>query len=263
MHAHAQTAPAQSAQPPHPLLTLAEGRAIFELGSFYALRPLLGALPRGDGHPVLVLPGFMAGDTSTRPMRGLLTSLGYAAHGWGLGRNMRIDNAREAAMHDLVKQISDNAGRKVSIVGWSLGGVFAREIAKAMPERVRLVISLGSPISNDRNHSNARALFEYLNGKHPEPTREGRFRDLGEAPPVPTTSILTKSDGVVAWRGSVQKPGPLTENIEIHASHIGLGVNPLAMVAITDRLAQAEGAWKPFDRSGLRRLFFRGVAALH
>ncbi|MEQ1726501.1 MAG: alpha/beta hydrolase [Sphingopyxis sp.] len=261
MQTQAQTAPAQSAQPPHPLLTLAEGRAIFELGSFYALRPLLGALPRGDGHPVLVLPGFMAGDTSTRPMRGLLDSLGYEAHGWGMGRNMRIDNAREAAMHDLVKHISDDTGRKVSIVGWSLGGVFAREIAKAMPERVRLVISLGSPISNDRGHSNARGLFEYLNGKHPEPIREGRFRDLGEAPPVPTTSILTKSDGVVAWRGSVQKPGPMTENIEIHASHIGLGVNPLAMVAIADRLAQAEGAWKPFDRSGLRRLFFRGVTA--
>ncbi len=196
----------------------------------------------------------------SRPMRGLLDSLGYEAHGWGMGRNMRIDNAREAAMHDLVRRISDDAGRKVSIVGWSLGGVFAREIAKAMPERVRLVISLGSPISNDRNHSNARRLFEYLNGKNPEPIREGRFHDLGEAPPVPTTSILTKSDGVVAWRGSVQKPSPMTENIEIHASHIGLGVNPLAMVAIADRLSQAEGQWKPFDRSGLRRLFFRGVA---
>lgn len=265
MQAQTQAAPAHahSAKPPHPLLTLGEGRAIFELGSFYALRPLLGTLPRGDGHPVLVLPGFMAGDTSTRPMRGLLNSLGYEAHGWGMGRNMRIDNVREAMMHDLVKRISEDAGRKLSIVGWSLGGVFAREIAKAMPERVRQVISLGSPISNDRNHSNARGLFEYLNGKNPEPIREGRFRDLGKAPPVPTTSILTKSDGIVAWRGSVQQPGQhaQTENIEIYASHIGLGVNPLAMVVIADRLAQADGQWKPFDRSGLRRLFFRGVTS--
>lgn len=246
-------------QPPHPLLTLAEGRAVFELGSFYAMRGLLSRLPRGDGHSVLVLPGFMAGDTSTAPMRRLLRDLGYDAHGWGLGRNVRIDGEREREMHDVVERLFHESGRKITIIGWSLGGVFAREIAKVMPEMVRGVISLGSPISNDRNHTNARRLFEFLNGKNPEPIREGRYLDLETAPPVPTTSILTKSDGVVAWRGSVQKPGPQTENIEIYASHIGIGVNPLAMVAIADRLAQAEGQWQPFDKSGLRRLFFRDV----
>ena len=262
MPAIAPTAEADSmARPPHPLLMLAEGRAIFELGSFYALRGAMRHLPRGDGHPVIVLPGFMAGDTSTAPMRGLLNDLGYEAHGWGLGRNVRIDNAREAEMIDLLTRVHKAAGRKVSLVGWSLGGVFAREIAKAMPDAVRLVVSLGSPIANDRNHTNARRLFEYLNGENPEPLREGRFRDLETAPPVPTTSILTKTDGVVAWRGSVQRAGGQTENIEIPASHCGLGVNPLAMVAIADRLAQAEGNWKPFERSGLRSLLFGSVTA--
>ena len=246
---------------PSRLLMLAEGRAIFELGAFYALRGLLGHLPKGDGHPVLVLPGFMAGDTSTRPMRGLLDDLGYEAHGWGLGRNVRIDAAREAEMNDVLSRIADQSGRKVSIVGWSLGGVFAREIAKANPDKVRSVISLGSPITNDRSATNASRLFEYLNGKEPEPVRAGRYRDLETAPPVPTTSILTKSDGIVAWRGSVQKAGPQTENIEVLASHCGLGVNPAVMVAIADRLAQAEGAWKPFERTGLRSLMFGSVTA--
>lgn len=255
----AATAPAHRASPPHPLLTLVEGRAIFELGSFYALRGLLSRLPRGDGHPVLVLPGFMAGDRSTAPMRKLLDDLGYETHGWGLGRNVRIDAEREAAMHDVVEKIARESGKKVSIVGWSLGGVFAREIAKAMPDKVRLVISLGSPISNDRNHSNARRLFEMLNGATPEPIRQGRYAQLDEAPPVPTTSILTRTDGVVGWRGSVQKAGGQTENIEVHASHLGLGVNPAVMVAIADRLAQAEGAWAPFDRSGWRGFVFRKV----
>jgi pimeloyl-ACP methyl ester carboxylesterase len=251
---------AHAARPPHPLLTLVEGRAIFEYGSFIALRGLLGMLPKGDGHPVIVLPGFMAGDRSTAPMRRLLTSLGYQAHGWGLGRNIRIDLNRERAMQDLLVRVFEESGKKVSLIGWSLGGVFAREIAKAHPDKVRLVISLGSPISNDRGHSNARKLFEVLNGREPEPLREGRYRDLGEAPPVPTTSILTKTDGVVGWRGSVQEPGGQTENIVVHASHIGLGVNPAVMVAIADRLAQDEGAWKPFDKSGLKRLLFGDIS---
>jgi pimeloyl-ACP methyl ester carboxylesterase len=128
--------------------------------------------------------------------------------------------------------------------------VLARELAKLHPDRVRLVISLGSPTSDDRNHTSAARLFELLNGKEPEPMRGGRFRGLGEAPPVPTTSILTKTDGIVHWRGSVQKPARTpSENIEVHASHCGLGVNPSVMIAIADRLAQAENSWAPFEPS--------------
>ncbi|MCO5793166.1 MAG: alpha/beta hydrolase [Blastomonas sp.] len=249
----------QSAKPPHLFWTLAEGRAVVELGAFYAFRGALSMLPRGDGHSVLVLPGFLASDRSTKPMRNLLTSLGYDAHGWDMGRNIRIDNARETQMNDLLHGIHEQSGRKVSIIGWSLGGVFAREIAKNAPDKVRQVISLGSPISNDRGHTNARKLFDRLNGPEPEPLQQGRFRNLDEAPPVPTTSILTKTDGIVAWRGSVQKPGPQTDNIEVIASHCGLGVNPMVMYAIADRLALPEDDWKPFERSGWRSLLFKTV----
>lgn len=252
---------AQAAKPPHLFWTLAEGRAVVELGAFFALRGALSMLPKGDGHSVLVLPGFLASDRSTKPMRDLLNSLGYSAHGWDMGRNIRIDNARESAMNALLDRLHGESGRKVSIIGWSLGGVFAREIAKNAPDKVRQVISLGSPISNDRGHTSARRLFERLNGPEPEPLQQGRFRNLDEAPPVPTTSILTKSDGIVAWRGSVQKPGPQTDNIEVVASHCGLGVNPMVMYALADRLAQAEGEWRPFDRSGWRSMVFKAVSA--
>ena len=247
------------ARPPHRLLALAEGRAVLELASFVATRPLLGMLPKGDGHPVLVLPGFLASDSSTAPMRRLLTDLGYDTYGWKLGRNVRVDLSRVHEMEELLLKIHKDTGKKVSIVGWSLGGVFARELAKLHPTAVRQVISLGSPIHDDRRHTNASRLFEYLNGKEPEPIKHGHFTGLDQAPPVPTTSILTRTDGIVHWRGSVQhadKGHGEIENIVVHASHIGLGVNPSVMVALADRLAQAEGEWKPFAPRLTQRWMF-------
>jgi pimeloyl-ACP methyl ester carboxylesterase len=251
--------PGYRAHPPSWLLALTEPtRAMGEAAAFALLRPAMALLPRGDGHGVLVLPGFMASDSSTGPMRRLLSQLGYEVAGWKLGRNVRVDNLRVEAMAKCVDALYARTGGKISIVGWSLGGVFARELAKLMPDKVRQVITLGSPISDDRDHSNARRLFEMLNGREPEPVRKGNFRKLAEAPPVPTTSILTKGDGVVHWRGSVQHKdrNPQTENIQVYASHIGLGVNPAVMMAMADRLAQPEGAWTPFVARGLSRLAF-------
>ncbi|MEL7453009.1 MAG: alpha/beta hydrolase, partial [Pseudomonadota bacterium] len=230
--------------------TLTEGRGLFDLGSFRLLKTAMQRLPRGDGHCVLVLPGFLAGDGSTRPLRGLLRDLGYDAQGWGMGQNLRFNAERDRQMMDLVERVYAQKGRKISLIGWSLGGVFAREIAKGVPEKVRCVITLGSPISNERAHSNARNLFEAINGKSTTPLSDGRYQDLEAPPPVPTTSIFTKMDGVVNWRGSVQKPGGETENICLPSSHLGIGVSPLTMVAIADRLIQPEGDWMPFDRSG-------------
>lgn len=252
-----------TAKPPSLLWTLTEGRAVFELMSFGLLRKPLKNLPKGDGHPVLVLPGFLASDYSTRPMRRLLNDLGYDARGWNLGRNVKFNEEREFQMSELISDIFEQTGQKMSIVGWSLGGVFAREMAKLHAEKVRMVISLGSPISSDRKHSAPSRLFEAINGKVTGPEADGRYADLEQAPPVPTTSILTKMDGVVAWRGSLQHPskGEQTENILVPASHIGLGVNPLVMLAIADRLSQPKGEWAPFDRSGWRGSVFKTAPA--
>lgn len=261
MTAAAATAPrSNKLHPPSKLLALTEPhRAMGELAAFVALRPLLSFLPRGDGHGVLVLPGFMASDSSTVPMRRLLGQLGYEVAGWNLGRNLRVDNDRVEAMARCVDDHYRKTGGKISLIGWSLGGVFARELAKQMPDKVRQVITLGSPIADSRRYTNARPLFEAINGRKPEPMKTGKFRKLADAPPVPTTSILTKADGVVHWRGSVQHPDrghELTENIEVLASHIGLGVNPAVMLALADRLAQPEGQWAPFQPRGLAGMLF-------
>ncbi|MCA8901994.1 MAG: alpha/beta hydrolase [Hyphomonas sp.] len=247
-------------RPPHLFWTLTEGRAVFELGAFRLFGRMMRNLPRGDGHPVLVLPGFMASDRSTRPMRSLLNDLGYDARPWGLGQNVRFNAEREEAMSLTLSRLHEESGEAVSIIGWSLGGVFARELAKQHPDKVRQVITLGSPISGDRNHSSARHVFEAINGKATEPEMAGRYQSLNHAPPVPTTSIFTRTDGIVSWQGSLQHRHNAhadVENIEVPASHVGLGVNPLVMVIIADRLAQTEGEWTPFDPSGWRSLAYK------
>jgi pimeloyl-ACP methyl ester carboxylesterase len=249
--------PKRIARPPHRFWTLSEGRAMFELGAFYMSRLWLSTLPKGDGHAVITMPGFLATNSSTLPMRSLLSDLGYDTHGWDSGRNLRVDDILVEKLSSQLTKVRKDSGRKVSLIGWSLGGVLAREIAKLQPDDVRSVISLGSPISDDRNHTNARRLFEMFNGEEPEAMRDGKFRGLDNAPPVPTTSILTRTDGVVHWRGSVQKPADTPyENIEVIASHCGLGVNPSVMIAIADRLRQKEGEWAPFKPSASQRWMF-------
>jgi pimeloyl-ACP methyl ester carboxylesterase len=251
-----------NAKPPSLFWTLTEGRAVFELSWFYALRPLMNRLPSGDGHPVLVLPGFLASDISTRPLRGVLKDLDYAPYAWGLGRNLKFDDAREAEMLSLLDEIYEEHNRKISIIGWSLGGLFAREVAKARPDKVRSVITLGSPISPNRKYSNARKVYDRMNGS-PDESQSKRMAQLNVPPPAPTTSIFSKTDGIVAWRGSVQHDDPshpYTENIEVPASHFGLGVNPLVVYLIADRLAQKEDEWTPFDRDGLKGVVFRAPA---
>ena len=258
------SASATAHRPPSDFLALTEApRALLEFASFLALRPALSFLPRGDGHPVMVLPGFMASDTSTAPLRSLLTDLGYDAVGWELGRNVQITNARVKAMGDGLVDLHERSGRKVSVVGWSLGGLLARELAKLHPEAVRQVISLGSPLTGDRGISKVSRIFEALNGTVPEIQRRGKFIDLETPPPVPSTSVYTKGDGIVHWRGSLQPEGPERENVEVMASHIGLGVNPTVMWLIANRLAQIEGAWAPFEAKGLASFAFPSKRALH
>ena len=258
------TTAATAHRPPSDWLAFTEApRAVLELASFLALRPMLSFLPHGDGHPVLVLPGFLASDTSTFPMRNLLIGLGYDAVGWDLGRNVQITATRVKAMGACLNELHRRTGRTVSIVGWSLGGLLARELAKLHPDAVRQVISLGSPLSGDRGISKVSRIFEALNGPVPEVQRRGQFTDLDTPPPMPSTSVFTKSDGVVHWRGSLQPEGPQRENVEVIASHVGLGVNPTVMWVIADRLAQPDGEWTRFKAKGLASWAFPGKWAVN
>ena len=237
-------------RPPGLLLMLAEARSLFELNSSLMLSPLLLRAPKGDGHPVLTLPGFLASDLSMAPMRRYLAMLGYDTRAWNMGRNLGGVAAKRGALRDLVKRIHETTGRKVSIVGWSLGGIYARDLALQVPEMVRSVITLGSPFANDVSATNATRLYEALSGEGIDDIPEIREAIAGDLP-VPATAIFSRTDGIVNWRTSVLRPSATAENIEVHlASHTGFGVNPAALWAVADRLAQGEGEFVHFDRSG-------------
>lgn len=242
--------PSGRLRPPGLGLLLAEVRGIFEFNASLLLSPLLMRAPRGDGHPVLMLPGFLASDLSMAPMRRYLRELGYDAHAWRMGRNIGGVARMRAALRDRLAGIHAVTGRKVSIVGWSLGGVYARDLALQVPDMVRYVVTMGSPFANDVTATNATRLYEALSGEGVDDNPELRAAISGDLP-VPTTSIYSRTDGIVNWRTCLLRPSDTAENIEVHlASHIGLGVNPAALWAVADRLAQPEGEFKQFDRSG-------------
>jgi pimeloyl-ACP methyl ester carboxylesterase len=229
---------------------LAEARGLFELNSSLLLSPLLLRAPKGDGHPVLALPGFLASDLSMAPMRRYLKELGYDAHAWNMGRNLGGLSSLRGALRDLLKQTYETTGRKVSIVGWSLGGVYARDLAVQLPDMVRSVITLGSPFANDVRATNATRLYEALSGEGVNDNPEIREAIAGDLQ-VPATSIYSRTDGIVNHRTCLLRPSETAENIEVYlASHVGLGVNPAALWAVADRLAQREGEFRRFDRSG-------------
>jgi len=236
-----------------------EFRAAWELGAILPAWPLLQRAPMGDGHTVIVFPGLSASDGSTLPLRNYLATRNYKVTGWNQGHNFGPRaGVLEAASHQVREAFHAAGDRKVSLIGWSLGGVYARELAKLHPDMVRCVITLGTPFSGAPESTNAWRLFRLTSGRDIK-SETGRF-DLPTAPPVPTTSIYSRSDGIVAWQGSIQAPSaanPRTENIEVIASHLGIGMNPSAMWAVADRLSQPEDAWQPFERKGgLRGLIY-------
>ena len=243
-------------KPPGALLMLLEGRAPWEYAALLATSPWLRKLPRGDGHPVLVFPGLGANDVTTAPLRKLLDDLGYATERWGQGFNLGPRQGVLKRCNDAVRELHARHRRPVSLVGWSLGGLYAREMAKELPELTRCVITLGTPFTGHPRGTNAWRFYEILSGQNVQD--EAMLKQLREPPPVPTTSIYSRSDGIVSWQCSLNEPGPLVENIEVHASHVGMGLNPLALYAVADRLAQPPGRWQPFDASGVRRWFFGG-----
>jgi len=247
---------AQTLRPPSRTLMFLEGRAIHELGAFIGALPLLSLAPTGDGHPVLVLPGLVASDSSTRPLRSFLKNRGYAVSGWRQGRNLGLREGVSDAMVDLVCELSDDHGRKVSLIGWSLGGLYARQLAKMMPERVRSVITLGSPFAGHPKATNAWRVYELASGRRAD-EEDPRFGgSLADPPPVPTTAIFSRSDGICAWQGCMEKSSATSESIEVESSHCGMGHHPAVVYAVADRLAQAEGQWRQFDRGGWRSLVF-------
>jgi len=244
---------------PSALLLALEARGLFSIASLFAAAPFLARAPRGQRQSVIVLPGLGATDRSTAAIRRYLSFLGYDAAGWNRGRNTRPAGADLPAVAAQIRSLRETSGTPVSLVGWSRGGIIAREAARMVPHAVRMVITLGSPFAAPAA-TNVAAVWRRLTGEDfPAQTRE-QLRRLAEPLPVPSTSIYTRSDGVVAWRACREIEGPRSENVEVRGAHIGLGFNPAALWVIADRLAQPLGAWEPFRPSQLVAPFFPGSA---
>jgi pimeloyl-ACP methyl ester carboxylesterase len=234
-------------------------RTLATAGSMAALPPLLRFAPRGEPHPVLVLPGLMASDLSTRVLRGWLGRLGYPVVGWALGRNRGPTDEVVTELPILVDRLTAEHGAPVSIVGWSLGGIFARRLALRIPHQVRQVITLGSPFAmagGPVDGSPGARVYQRLN---PGPTNRRVSRgSLSRPLPVPSTSVYSRWDGVVDWRQCRQQSGPRSENVAVRSSHLGMGHDPAVLWVVADRLAQPRNDWQPFQRPtrfGLGALF--------
>jgi pimeloyl-ACP methyl ester carboxylesterase len=247
--------PSSTLKAPGALLLTLEGRALWELGATLAAWPALRRATHGDGHAVIVFPGLAASDLTTLPLRAFLLERGYDAHGWSQRFNFGPRAGVLDAVLARVKRVRRESGRKVSLVGWSLGGVFAREVAKLVPGDVRSVITLGSPFTGSPKANNAWRFYELVSGHRLDD--EETMARVREAPPVPTTSIFSRTDGIVAWQCCLQAASARSESIEVPASHLGIGMNAAAWYAVADRLAQRDGKWRPFHRRGWRDWIFR------
>ncbi len=241
---------ANAAAPGHLLRTL-EWRTGVEYLTALAAARRIADWPRGDGHPVLVLPGFLAGPFSTQLLRNVLRRLGYRVYDWGLGYNVGYRASMKETLPARLRHIRERSdGRRVSIIGWSAGGIYARELARALPDDVRSVITLGSPFRGNHQASTAWNVWRLVNrgAEATEAVSESALERRAQPLSVPTTCIYSKSDGIVAWQCCTSLPAPETENVEVRSSHLGYGHNVETLSVIADRLAQSEDSWRPFRR---------------
>jgi pimeloyl-ACP methyl ester carboxylesterase len=222
--------------------------------------PLLLEAPRGDGHPVLLLPGFMAGESTLIALKLFLQKKGYDVHTWGLGRNVGFRAKHANALPQKIRYLHHITGRKVSLVGWSLGGVFSFYGAESAMECVRSIVTLGSPVSVDHGDSRSppalKAIYRLVSHRlgtsaHIMKPRAKAMRERQRLP-IPTSCLYSLSDGIVPPQEATIDGDPdLHENIQVAGSHIGLGFNGIVLAIVADRLAQPEDDWQPFQPKGM------------
>ncbi len=216
----------------------------------------------GDGHAVMTVPGFGGGDGSMLFLRRYLSKLGYRAEPWGLGSNLpkgRITHMDqimeycaqvENAIANNAERIANETGEKVSLIGWSLGGVFANALAQTRPDIFRQVITLGSPLGDPRGTSTWNILKRMNRSDVPDDMQDvtqwmTRKDQLGDRQ-VRTTVLYSLTDGAVSKGSAVIEDHHLVENIEVKSSHVGFAHNPLVYWVIADRLSQHPVAWEEF-----------------
>jgi len=176
----------------------------------------------------MVIPGFVANDRTTLGLQRALAAAGYRVTGWSMGLNTGVKADTRERIAERIEAFGK--GGKVILVGWSLGGVFAREVAKLRPDLVEKVVTLGSPFSGDPHNNNVWRLYEWVAG-HPvdQPPIES---NLAEKPPVPTLALWSRRDGIVSIRSARGLPGESDRQVELRCSHMGFGVSGRAYPAI-------------------------------
>ncbi len=197
--------------------------------------------PAGDGSTVIVLPGFGADDRSTWPLRRFLTEIGYQAVGWGRGTNRMSVPESVEAMGEQVEGAAEHSGRSVFLVGWSLGGYIAREVARDLPDLVRHVVTLGSPVIGGPKYTTV-ARAAVMQGWDLDGVEAAVAERKSVSLRVPVTAIYSRSDGVVAWEACVDPEGDAPiEHVEVETTHLGLGFKSSVYRVIARRLAGAPG----------------------
>jgi pimeloyl-ACP methyl ester carboxylesterase len=236
-------------------------RAILEFMSLLPAHPLVRMAPRGDGHPVITVPGFRGNDTSMLVLRRYLRHWGYDPRPWGLGTNLGIGYDRtdyEERFVTQMERIAGETGRRVSLIGWSQGGVIARQAAKRRGDLVRQLITLGSPIGDTPEATTIWRIYERTSAEDITPELLEFLREVATpVPDVRCTCIFSHTDGVVAPAIAQDRVSPLAENISVVASHFGMAVNPAVLYIVADRLAQTKEGWRAFNASPVARFLHR------
>jgi pimeloyl-ACP methyl ester carboxylesterase len=234
----------ETTQAPSKLAMAAElPRAAWTLGSLAFARQMLMAAPRGDGRPVMLLPGLFNSDGSNVVLRRYLDSLGYRATGWGLGFNfsLRTIGADGARLRERIAMAADEAGAPVTLVGVSLGGVMARLAAQRWTELVREVITVSSPFAGSPRATNLWRTYQWLTGNRVDSAEALALLAECAAPlPVKATAIWSRSDGLVNGMICHDPADPTCRSIHIDSSHMGVQANPEVMRAIADVLGGAQ-----------------------
>ena len=252
----------ETPQAPTPSLALTTtdfARSIWEFGAFASTWPALASAPVStDAQPVLILPGFTTSDLTTTPLRTTLRNLGYPTYGWGLGVNIGPTARILRGIRAKLDEVYEKHGQPVSLIGWSLGGVFARELARETPEKVRQVITLVSPFRlQSPSQSRATPAFNvaaHLHAKKLEVPLEADAEPLT----MPSTAFYSRLDGVVSWQVCREEPTELSQSIEVLSSHLGIGHNVAAVWGVADRLAMPAGELTPFRPPTWLRAAFPG-----
>lgn len=231
--------PLPSAQPPSRFATLLEARVPFEILGGVIDLPKLALAPKGDGRSIMLLPGYMTDEKSMWPMGAFLRSLGYEVFDWGLGKNRGNVDPDIHRIGDRLSELSEDAPEPMTLIGWSLGGVIAREAARLYESRVREVITLGTPILGGPKYTAVAGRYAKSKSLNLDVFEKEVHERNSIGIKQPVTSIYSESDGVVGWQASIDVYNPQANNVKVTSSHLGLGLRPKIWALIADILSKS------------------------